>query len=80
MRKIHFEDNGQDFLWWTLDVEGNVIDCGPFQYSIWVGSHVFWNDKIKPGTYLYFRNKNSSNVLQLKHMVIAIENLENEHI
>jgi hypothetical protein len=40
MKKIHFEDRGQDFLWWTIDEENNVVDCGPFQSSVWVGCWV----------------------------------------
>jgi hypothetical protein len=38
--RIHFEDHGQDFLWWDVDTSGKVIDCGPFQASVWVGSQI----------------------------------------
>jgi len=34
-RKIHFEDRGQDFLTWTIDVDGKMLACEPFQHSIW---------------------------------------------
>lgn len=36
--RIYFEDHGQDFLWWDIDSLGAVVDCGPFQASVWVGS------------------------------------------
>lgn len=36
--KIEFEDHGQDFLFWTIDTQKEkVVDCGPFQYTVWVG-------------------------------------------
>lgn len=38
--KIYFEDKGQDFLSWTLDKKGFVIDSEPFQRSIWYGTRV----------------------------------------
>jgi hypothetical protein len=37
MRRIHFEDRGQDFLWFDIDSDGKVVDCGPFQAWLWVG-------------------------------------------
>ena len=37
MRKIHFEDHGQDFLWFTVDDAGRVQDCGPYQGWLWAG-------------------------------------------
>ncbi|MBN1987849.1 MAG: hypothetical protein JW783_00445 [Bacteroidales bacterium] len=35
--KIEFEDNGQDFLTWTIDAEGYVVRSEPFQQEVWVG-------------------------------------------
>lgn len=32
---ITFEDHGQDFLTWTVDEVGKILDCQPFQFSIW---------------------------------------------
>lgn len=40
IQKIYFEDRGQDFLVWTLDKEGFVINSEPFQKSIWEGTQV----------------------------------------
>lgn len=36
---IEFEDHGQDFLRWTLDKNGMVIDSD-MQARFWVGGHV----------------------------------------
>lgn len=33
--KIHFKDNGQDFLIWDIDATGNIIYSEPFQSHIW---------------------------------------------
>ena len=37
LRKIHFEDQGQDFLWFNIDDAGMVQDAGPFQGWLWAG-------------------------------------------
>src|SRR5690606_19801034 len=34
-KKITFEDKGQDFLTWVINSDGSVVDCRPFQFSIW---------------------------------------------
>lgn len=34
--RIHFEDHGQDFLTWDVDVRTcRVVDAAPFQKEIW---------------------------------------------
>lgn len=33
--KITFQDQGQDFLEWTIDLKGKIIKCTPFQFGIW---------------------------------------------
>ncbi|MEQ8685476.1 MAG: hypothetical protein RIE86_09290 [Imperialibacter sp.] len=40
VKRYHFEDEGQDFTYWDIDSEGTVVDCGPFQATIWVGKRV----------------------------------------
>ncbi|MGB0212955.1 hypothetical protein [Algiphilus sp.] len=32
---VRLQDHGQDFLEWSLDDRGNVVDCGPFQGWHW---------------------------------------------
>lgn len=36
MVKVHFEDKGQDILWWVIDEGGVIVDAGPYQKEIWV--------------------------------------------
>jgi len=66
--RIHFEDNGQDFLWWDVDEHGNVLDCGPFQASIWVGCIILDPEDLQRGSEVEFVNK-SGDMLILKHKV-----------
>jgi len=37
---IVFADHGQDFLRWTVNEHGVVIDSQPFQASVWRGMEV----------------------------------------
>lgn len=46
---IEFEDNGQDFLRWTVDRNGVVIGSWPFQKRIWVGLEITNLVDLKPG-------------------------------
>lgn len=54
MKRIHFEDHGQDFLWWDIDEEGCVIDCGPFQADVWIGVLTSFPKNINVGDKLIF--------------------------
>jgi hypothetical protein len=38
--RLHFQDDGQDFLWWNVNSKGVVTSCEPFQSSIWNGKVV----------------------------------------
>jgi len=50
MITIEFEDKGQDFLEWDIDSEsGKVVDCRPFQASIWTKFHVALHDQLEVG-------------------------------
>ncbi|MCP3017423.1 hypothetical protein [Cupriavidus basilensis] len=49
MRRIYFEDHGQDFLSWTVDDNGTVVDCEPFQLSIWGGARVLYPHLLRKG-------------------------------
>ncbi len=45
---ITFEDHGQDFLTWTLDKHGKVIDSNAQAWA-WVGGHVTDYRTLMPG-------------------------------
>jgi hypothetical protein len=55
---IFFEDGGQDFLYWLVEVEtGKVIDCGPFQCSVWEGTIVKYIDDLEIGGVVHVKTK-----------------------
>ena len=38
IQRIRFEDRGQGFLWWEVDLEtGRIVGCGPHQAATWAG-------------------------------------------
>lgn len=51
MITVFFIDDGQDFMEWDINDEGEVVDCRPFQGDIWIGTKVH-NKDIRPGDYL----------------------------
>ena len=73
-RKINFEDRGQDFLWWVIDENYEVTDCGPFQASVWVGSQIE-RETLAVGEQPCFET-NTGQYLQLKYKVESIEDCE----
>ncbi|HAZ00683.1 MAG: hypothetical protein A2W90_14495 [Bacteroidetes bacterium GWF2_42_66] len=72
-KKIYFEDHGQDFLWWIIDENGTVIDCGPFQASVWVDCKVL-NNEIEIGEFVVFETK-VGDIMELKYSIEKIEEL-----
>lgn len=73
-RKITFEDAGQDFLWWIINKNNHVIDCGPFQKHIWVGTYVDEESimlEVRPN--VIFKGENISR--QMNYVITAIEAL-----
>jgi len=51
MITIFFVDDGQDFLEWDINDNGEVVDCRPFQAFVWVGTKVH-NKDLKAGDQL----------------------------
>ena len=74
VRKIHFNDHGQDFLWWEVDEAGLVVDCGPFQASVWCGNVVLCAGELKP-SYTVFIVTKQGEVLEMNYQVEKVEDL-----
>lgn len=72
--EIHFEDHGQDFLWWKLDEAGKVIDCGPFQGSIWCGKQVQDHNDLKPGDRLSYPDS-VGHIRTIKYAIQSIKQI-----
>lgn len=73
MPTIVFVDQGQDFLEWDLNSEGEVIACRPFQSWVWVGGKVE-NKDIKRGDLLTYTSKDGARH-QLIHPVEKVQQL-----
>lgn len=56
---ITFEDHGQDFLEWDLDTNGKVIECRPFQASLWCGRLVVNNAELRKRSKVILDNGNN---------------------
>lgn len=57
---LHFEDHGQDFMRWELDLAGKVIGVEPFQFSIWGGVKVLQPQLLRKGSIVRFVNPGES--------------------
>jgi hypothetical protein len=72
MKKIYFEDKGQDALWWIINKKGVVIDCN-LQLWKWKGCLVLDPQTIKEGDNLrYFSQKGK---FSFKYPVIKVLDL-----
>jgi hypothetical protein len=77
MKKIYFEDDQQDVLWWIIDDEGIVV-ASDMQENIWAGAVVSMTDNdinienIKPGDHLVGVFKDKTPML-FKHAVEKVE-------
>lgn len=74
-KRIHFTDNGQDFLTWEIDERGIITNSEPFQKSIWVGGEVINHLDIKAGSKVIYKTTIIPDEIQIKHTVEKIETL-----
>lgn len=75
---IHFVDNGQDFLQWDIAPGGEVIDCRPFQASVWVGCRIVSSlDTLKAGDHPLVESKYCDTP---RHLIHAIEGVTRDAI
>lgn len=75
--KVTFEDHGQDFLWFEIDDDNNVVNCGPFQASFWCGLIVMNTEHtLKPGNKLAIRKPTSTEVREINYPITAVEKIK----
>jgi len=72
MLTIHFEDKGQDFLFWKVDAAGAVIESGPFQGWVWVDCKVIGAQALREGDLVDFADRNGK-LHTLSYRVARIE-------
>lgn len=78
---IEFEDNGQDFLRWTLrdDAEGytRVIDSQPFQRDVWAGMIVHNADTLVRGRVdVAYVGRDAEDSRNLLHRVVSAKRVK----
>ena len=88
MIRFHFEDDGQDFLWWDVedlgDGIGKVVDAGPLQAWAWASGNHYVNlaerhgvgDKLVTTDDLS-RSQATGYSLTLNHRIARVEHLAN---
>nr|WP_192963448.1 hypothetical protein [Pseudomonas fluorescens]CEK42283.1 hypothetical protein PQBR57_0330 [Pseudomonas fluorescens SBW25] len=72
VQKITFVDSGQDFTEFFVR-EGVVIDCQPYQGSVWVGTKVVANATV--GQFIEIVPRATGRATFLQHKVEAVETL-----
>lgn len=70
---LHFEDHGQDFLEWTLDAAGVVVDCQPFQAWVWCGCRVSDHAALEAGDRVRFHRLAGGAARRVQYPLTAIE-------
>ena len=79
--KIHFEDRGQDFRWWTVDTKlHKVVTCGPRTDRRWIGVTVIDSDKLVKGDHPIYYLNTTHRSYQLMCEITRIEAVEFKHI
>lgn len=75
-RQIEFEDHGQDFLTWRIDRLGRVVDCQPFQASVWVGGYVLNHEALALGGQVVYMHRRMDAPIAIKYPILQMENKE----
>lgn len=77
MKKIHFEDQGQDLLWFVINPETElIVKAGPFHNSIYAGAWVP-NCNLKEGDFIEYSNKFGPAII--KYPIVKIEDYDNSN-
>ncbi|MBZ0164589.1 MAG: hypothetical protein K8H74_17985 [Notoacmeibacter sp.] len=73
VERVEFEDRGQDFTWWEIDMEtGRVVGCGPFQGGVWANGDISVDlATIGIGQRPRFFHKRRPDVSTLNHVIVA---------
>lgn len=78
--EIEFEDHGQDFLVWKIEMKafnyGKVIDSQPFQAGTWTQYYVL-NEPVV-GEKIRISQSPEHEVITIKYPIIAIKEIADE--
>lgn len=73
--EVKFDDQFQDFLWWKLDAQGNVVDCGPFQYDTWTQGRVTNFTELRVGGQVCFESPSVGREIWIKYPIRQLRKL-----
>lgn len=76
MKRIHFEDDGQDFLSWLVDDQGYVIESEPFQTWVWAGYQVLALNTVRRGHLLNIKRPSDGEIRVMKHAVLRVQHID----
>lgn len=68
---LTFDDQGQDFLRWTLNERGIVVKCEPFQGPIWRGFRVLDFQNLTEGSMVFI--KKNDEIRTIKYPLISVQ-------
>lgn len=74
MKKIHFDDQGQDLLWFIINTETELVEsAGPFHNSVYEGAWIP-NFNLKEGDFIEYSNKFGPGTI--KYPIVKIEDYD----
>jgi len=74
---IEFEDQGQDFTTWEIDENGLIVDCKPFQASVWCGGIVPNHARLRAGSRVWWAKGDL--FLCMNYKCTSFKKAANEH-
>lgn len=80
--RVHFEDEGQDFLQWDIKDLGEglgvVVGCSPFQGSVWIDQYILNVDELREGVWVKYSKGPTYPVYTIKYRIEKVEQVEIE--
>ena len=73
--RIHFEDQGQDFLHWDVDGNGMVTDSQPNLYEAFLGCRVLRHNELTHGDRLVYLSSDGSGIQHLAYPISEVTRL-----
>lgn len=74
VKRIHFEDAGQDFLYCDIDYNGEIVDCHRHHRAFWLGC-IIDLETLKKGRVPEYINPRIGRA-EMRHKVVRIEEIE----
>jgi len=69
---ITFTDGGQDFTEWRVEKD-KVVDCQPFQFSVWGGALILNADDLTVGGLVKIKGKVGIGIMEIRHPIEKLQ-------